>query len=342
MPSDARATRALEALAEPRDAFRAARGGGARRRCASYLAAHRGATRDRAQRRRSELGRVRRRPHRRRSASARCCADARALDAGGGGALGDVRRRARRAAGARRRAVRASTCRRGGDSARRRWTRALADGGPRVRRGARVPGACARGAYHAPSARRRCCATFPFARWNRARARRSRRRSWSRSTARTCAPSMLVEYPRRRRCGSCSWCDGAASPAPLVRLITPGVLVLQTSDARRSTRSRRRDGPAIAALRARRMRASFCTIRAAARALDERLTIDAVPATSRRARRSAGARRAGSCDELRAARGAGRAVPRGARRVGGGGAAARRRSARNGEAQRGRGGRRGC
>jgi hypothetical protein len=73
--------------------------------------------------------------------------------------------------------------------------------------------------------------------------------------------------------------DGPASPAPLVRLIAPSVLVLQTNDATVLDALHRATGPAIAALLPEGCAELLHDPRAGAR-LDERLTIT-FPATSK-------------------------------------------------------------
>lgn len=74
--------------------------------------------------------------------------------------------------------------------------------------------------------------------------------------------------------------DGPASPAPLVRLIAPSVLVLQTSDAAALDALHRATGPAVAALLPVGCAELLHDPRAGAR-LDERLTINRPATTSR-------------------------------------------------------------
>lgn len=74
--------------------------------------------------------------------------------------------------------------------------------------------------------------------------------------------------------------DGPASPAPLVRLIAPGVLVLQTSDAKALDALNHAPGPAVAALLPVGCAELLHDPRAGAR-LDERLTITRAPAETK-------------------------------------------------------------
>ena len=74
--------------------------------------------------------------------------------------------------------------------------------------------------------------------------------------------------------------DGTASPAPLVRLIAPSVLVLQTSDATALDALNRATGPVVAALLPEGCAELVHDPRAGAR-LDERLTITRAPAETK-------------------------------------------------------------
>lgn len=72
--------------------------------------------------------------------------------------------------------------------------------------------------------------------------------------------------------------DGSAPPAPLVRLITPGVLVIQTEDPEGLARMAAFDGPAVAALYPEGSGAAvFVHDPSAGPELGERLTVTALP-----------------------------------------------------------------
>jgi hypothetical protein len=76
--------------------------------------------------------------------------------------------------------------------------------------------------------------------------------------------------------------EGDASPAPLIRLITPGVFVMQTTDATDLKRLASFEGPGIAALMSGES-AQFVHDPSAGAALAERLVVTHVPAAPKRA-----------------------------------------------------------
>lgn len=104
----------------------------------------------------------------------------------------------------------------------------------------------AREGRHATEARAEHLRAFPPAAWNRAE--------------RSVAPPLVVTTPGTalRVGGLAEFLDGAqklvlvvegvAPPAPLVRLVTPGVLVIQTEEPEALARMAAFDGPAVAAL----------------------------------------------------------------------------------------------
>ena len=152
-----------------------------------------------------------------------------------------------------------------------------------------------RAGIYAPEQHDTMLSAFPFARWNRGE--------------RQLAPPLVV------------WVDGAdvhaerlaefvdgrqkivlvvraaAPPAPLVRLVTPGVFVIQATDVGALDRALRWDGPTVAALlsdNASERVARFAHDPAAGRTLAERLTIAHLPGESPRGtlgRRSAAQQR---------------------------------------------------
>ena len=204
------------------------------------------------------------------------------------------------AAGARRDAPRAWTCCAVGERAGRRPVR-----GRTCRRAARlgaaVSGALARAgrafgaamladlvrggryqpaAARPPARRRRVPGLEQGGTPRRAAARRRRGRG---GPARGRADRLRATGAR----SSCSWCAGRARRRRSARCITPGTLVLQTTDGTGLDRVAAFDGPAIAAMMPRGRGGRSCTIRRRGREPWQRLTVHAP------ARRAASARSAG-------------------------------------------------
>jgi hypothetical protein len=240
MPSDARTSHALDALAEHRARYRSAVAA-AHDQMAGYLAAHRARTHGRAQTAAKELGRF---------AAGR-------IDAERFGALfteshaltADTTERVERLIG-----VLAALLAEGdslfvcevapGGDVREAVDRAIAQAG-RVF-GAVLAFQALKTATYRPERHDAGVLAFPFAQWNR--------------SERLLSLPLVVEMDGAdlRADAFSDYLDGrvaivivvrgACAPAPLVRLVTPGMLVVQTSDVAELRLLKDHDGPAIAAL----------------------------------------------------------------------------------------------
>ena len=240
MPSDARTRGVLDTLVEQRTRYRSAISA-AHDQMAGYLAAHRARTQGHAQTAAKELGRF---------AAGR-------IDAERFGAVftnthvlsAEITERVERLVG-----VLAELLAEGDDL----FTCDIAPGGDlrggverTIANAGRVFGAvlafqALKTGVYRPERHDADVAAFPFARWNR--------------TERLLGLPLVVEVDGAdvRAEALAEYLDGRvavvlvvrgpSSPAPLVRLITPGTLVMQTSDVTELSQLSSRDGPAIAAL----------------------------------------------------------------------------------------------